>query len=396
MTNGHLALPAIARFKRFDILGRLAVGGMAEIFLAREEGPGRGARAVVVKRILPHVANDPRFVEMFLHEAELAMNLSHPNLCAIYEFGEQDGEYFIAMEWVRGVSITQMHKALFERGDAGIAAPVVARVGAEIADALHYAHQARDQEGRPLKLVHRDVTPDNIMVSFDGKVKLLDFGVAKAASQRLKTEAGMLKGKFAYMSPEQYQGLEIDGRADVFSLGACLYEAVTGLALFHRASEYETMGAIVGEDPAPRTRKYKPEVPPGLDEIIAKALEKNRDVRYQSAKDLHDAIERFFVKEGKVFPARDAGAYAGELCAALRDGGPTLDTRPETWTRESAEGQKSREAMRDALSVQLEADTEELARASSGKAWLVRGVIAAVVLGLVALVVANVLGVGAP
>jgi serine/threonine protein kinase len=395
MTNAHLALPAIARFKRFDILGRLAVGGMAEIFLAREEGPGRGARTVVVKRILPHVANDPRFVEMFLHEAELAMNLSHPNLCAIYEFGEQDGEYFIAMEWVRGVSITQMHKALFERGDAGIPAPVTARIGAEIADALHYAHQARDQEGRPLKLVHRDVTPDNIMVSFDGKVKLLDFGVAKAASQRLKTEAGMLKGKFAYMSPEQYQGLEIDGRADVFSLGACMYEAVTGLALFHRASEYETMGAIVGEEPAPRARKYKPEVPKGLDDLIARALEKNRDVRFQSAKDLHDALEHFFMAEGKVFPARDAGTYAGELCVTLRDEGPTLDTRPETWTRESVEGAKSREALRDALSVQLEADTDELVRTSSSKAWLVRSVIAVVVLGLVALVVANVLGLGA-
>ncbi|HEX6241934.1 MAG TPA: serine/threonine protein kinase, partial [Polyangiales bacterium] len=151
MAVSPLALPAIAHFGRFDILGRLALGGMAEIFLARESGPGRGIRPVVLKRILPHVADDPRFVEMFLHEAELAMNLNHPNLCTIYEFGEQEGEYFIAMEWVFGVSITQMHKALFDRGDSGIPARCVARIGAEVASALHFAHMAKDAEGQPLK-----------------------------------------------------------------------------------------------------------------------------------------------------------------------------------------------------------------------------------------------------
>jgi serine/threonine protein kinase len=392
MTNAQLSLPPIARVGRFDILGRLAVGGMAEIFLARESGPGRGTRAVVIKRILPHVATDPRFVEMFLHEAELAMHLNHPNLCAIHEFGAQDGEYFIAMEWVHGVSITQMHKALFDRGDAGIPAHAVARIAAEVAEALHFAHVAKDAQGNPLHLVHRDVTPDNIMVGFDGKVKLLDFGVAKAASQRLKTEAGMLKGKFAYMSPEQYQGLELDGRADVFSLGACMYEAVTGLALFHRPTEYETMGAIVDDTPAVRARVHRPEVPAALDDIIAKALEKSRTLRYPSADALHHALERYFVDVGTVFPARDVGKFASELCSRAYLEGPTLDARKETWTRESAEGVKEREAMRDALSVQLEADEGELARMGAKKSWLVRSVLAVIVLGLLALVVANVLG----
>jgi serine/threonine-protein kinase len=382
----------IARFGRFDILGRLALGGMAEIFLAREQGPGRGARAVVIKRILPHVADDPRFVEMFLHEAELAMGLNHANLCTIYEFGEQDGEYFIAMEWVHGISITQLHKHLFERNRAGIPPSIVARIAGDVADALHYAHNARDAEGKPLKLVHRDVTPDNIMVSFDGKVKLLDFGVAKAASQRLKTDAGMLKGKFAYMSPEQYQGLEVDGRADVFSLGACMYEAVTGLALFHRASEYETMGAIVNEEPAPRVRAAKPNLPSALDNIIARALEKDRDQRYASAGELHLALERMLAQNGSLMRAAEVALFAGELCGELKTRGPQIDTRRELWTRENAEGQKERSAMRDALGVELDRAAEELASGQSQKGWLVRGLIAALVLGLLALVINSALG----
>lgn len=386
VSTSPLALPAIARFGRFDILGRLALGGMAEIFLARESGPGRGVRPVVIKRILPHVADDPRFVEMFLHEAELAMGLNHPNLCTIYEFGEQDSEYFIAMEWVFGVSITQIHKQLFERNKAGIAPNIVTRIAADVADALHYAHHASDAEGRPLKLVHRDVTPDNVMVSFDGKVKLLDFGVAKAASQRLKTDAGMLKGKFAYMSPEQYQGLEIDGRADVFALGACMYEAVTGLALFHRASEYETMGAIVSDEPAPRVRSVKPELSPGLENIIARALEKDRSRRYASAGDLHTALERHFASNGKVVKPVDVAAYLAELCATVKAEGPRLDTRKELWTRESAEGGKQREALRDALSVELDHAAAAIESGQTKKSWLVRGLIAAVVIGLLALV----------
>ena len=385
MSISPLSLPAIANFGRFEILGRLALGGMAEIFLARERGPGRGTRAVVVKRILPHVADDPRFVEMFLHEAELAMGLNHPNLCTIYEFGEQESEYFIAMEWVQGVSITQMHKRLFERNESGLPPHVVARVGAEIADALHYAHNAENSDGSPLKLVHRDVTPDNIMVSFDGKVKLLDFGVAKAASQRVRTEAGMLKGKFAYMSPEQYQGLELDGRADVFSLGACMYEAVTGLALFHRSSEYETMGAIVSDDPAPRASTYRRGVPAALDDIIGKALEKDRERRYSSALELQTALERFLVAEGVTIKAREVGQYVGELCADVKLN-PRIDSRPELWTRENETGRIERAAMRDALTQDLDAEAANIEASRKRKAALVRATLFAIVLGLVAAV----------
>ncbi len=386
MTARHLALPAIAQFGRFDILGRLAIGGMAEIFLAREQGPGRGTRCVVLKRILPHVSKDPRFVEMFLHEAELAMNLTHPNLCAIYEFGERDGEYFIAMEWVQGVSITEMHKALFDRGDAGIPHQLVARIAAEVADALEFAHHANDSQGRPMKLVHRDVTPDNVMVSFDGKVKLLDFGVAKAETQRQKTEAGMLKGKFAYMSPEQYQAQTLDGRADVFSLGACMYEAITGMALFHRASEYETMGAIVGDDPAPRVRAIKPNVPKALDMIVAKALAKSRDQRFSSAGALQQALERYLVDQSLVVRPQDVSLFVAELCPYDKQNGGTLERKPETWTRETAQSTAQREALQSTISRDLADVTDQLEAQKKQRSSLVSVALAAVVLGLLALV----------
>jgi serine/threonine-protein kinase len=230
------------------------------------------------------------------------------------------------------------------------------------------------------------------MVSFDGKVKLLDFGVAKAASQRLKTDAGMLKGKFAYMSPEQYEGRDIDGRADVFSLGACMYEAVTGLALFHRASEYETMGAIMADAAAPRARSAKPNIPTALDDVIARALEKDREQRYASAGEVHNALERFLGANGAPIKAAEVGAFVSELCPELKAKGPQIDTRRELWTRENAEGVQERAAMRDALGVELDRVADDLETVQAQKGWLVRGLIAAVVIGLLALVLNSALG----
>lgn len=201
----------------------------------------------------------------------------------------------------------------------------------------------------------------------------------------------MLKGKFAYMSPEQYQGQELDGRADVFSLGACMYEAATGLALFHRASEYETMGAIVMDEPAPRAKDAKPELAAGLDAVIARALEKDRARRYASAGELHGALERFLSSTGTTTRAAEVASYVGALCSQLKHEGPSIDTRRELWTRESAEGEKSRAAMRDALSVELDIAADQLESGQGKKSWLVRGVIAVIVIGLLALVLNSLL-----
>ncbi len=314
-------MPALGTFGRFDILGRLALGGMAEIFLAREGGRG-ASRLLVIKRVLPHIASDARFVEMFLHEAKVAMHISHPNVCAIYEFGEQEGTCFIAMEWVNGVSLKQIAK---RTSGAGLPPPMAVRIAAEVADALYTANQARDQHGRPLNLVHRDVTPENIMISYDGAVKLLDFGIAKASTQMTRTQAGALKGKFPYMAPEQYRGENVDGRADVFSLGVCLYEVLTGSLLYHRATEYETMGAIVLDSNVPSVRSARPEITQALDALTQRALAKDVQQRFRSAGEMHQALERYLVDSGTVVRSVHISRYVNELFMAERDRGPKLD-----------------------------------------------------------------------
>lgn len=294
---------------------------MAEIFLAREGGRGT-SRLLVIKRVLPHIASDARFVEMFLHEAKVAMHISHPNVCAIYEFGEQDGTCFIAMEWVNGVSLKQVAK---RTANVGLPPSMAVRITAEIADALYAANQARDSHGRPLNLVHRDVTPENIMISYDGAVKLLDFGIAKASTQMTRTQAGALKGKFPYMAPEQYRGENVDARADVFSLGVCLYEALTGTLLYHRATEYETMGAIVLDDSVPSLRSVRPEITQALDQLTQRALAKDVQRRFRSAGELHQALERYLVDSGTVVRSVHVSRYVNELFMSERDHGPRLD-----------------------------------------------------------------------
>lgn len=384
-TARYASLDPVGHFGRFEILGRLATGGMAEIFLAREVAPGGGARLVVVKRILPQVATDPRFVEMFLHEARLAMGLTHPNICAIHEVGEQDGAHYIAMEWVNGVSITQIHKGLFGRGERGLPMPVAVHIVAQVAAALQHAHAARGPEGQPLRLVHRDVTPDNIMVSFDGTVKLLDFGVAKAATQKQKTQTGLLKGKFAYMAPEQYAGEELDGRADIFSLGACLYEALTGNALFHRSSEFETMGAIVSEEDAPRVSQSLPDIPPRLDSVVARALAKVRQHRYQQAAEFEEDLSRCLMEAGEVVRDRHIAAFVQGLYPDLLQQGPPLERSMQLT---HAQSQK----LKGAVAHDLDLVTDELQSARKRRDRFVRATLSLVVVAAVAAVIYAALG----
>lgn len=321
-------LEPIAKIGRYDVIGRLASGGMAEIFLARESGPTDAVRRhVVLKRILSHMIDDERMVEMFIHEAQLCMNLSHPHICPIYEFGDDDGQFFLAMEWVRGVSV----RDLIDRVDGPLPVPFVAHVFADVAGALHHAHTCTDQAGRPLAIVHRDVNPENIMVGFDGVTKLLDFGVAAAAIERKhKTEAGNLKGKFAYISPEQYQGLPLDGRSDVFSLGVSLYEALTGKNIYDRASEYETVAAIVLDDEVPSVRDVMPDVPEALDHIVQRALAKDRSQRFANADELQSALDGFSASLGHRLRQSDIAAQLERLVPDLVAAEPKLDRRPPT------------------------------------------------------------------
>ena len=325
------ALEPIAKVGRYDVIGRLASGGMAEIFLARESGPHTVGRLLVVKRILPHIAEDERMVEMFVHEAQVCMNLSHPHICPIYEFGQEGSSFFLAMEWVRGISL----RDLLDRIDEPLPIPLILSIFADIAGALHHAHTCTDQHGQPLAIVHRDVNPENLMIGFDGVTKLLDFGVAAAATERKhKTEAGNLKGKFAYISPEQYQGHPLDGRSDVFSLGVTLYEALTGESLYDRQSEYETVAAIVLDPDVPSIRLVRPDIPPELDVIVQMSLAKNRDERYQSADEMQSAILTFAAREGHQVRHPDVAMMLRELVGDLVDAEPKLDRRPPTTSGE--------------------------------------------------------------
>ncbi|MBX3268920.1 MAG: serine/threonine protein kinase [Sandaracinaceae bacterium] len=318
-------LPAICTFGRYEILGRIAFGGMAEIFLGRETTSLGAVRYLAIKRILPHVADDEQFVEMFLDEARLAIQLNHANICHIYEFGELDDAFFIAMEWVNGVPLGKLIRRA--RAAGGLPAEVAVRVIADIAGALAYAHNARDAVGRPLEIVHRDVSPHNIMVAYDGQVKLLDFGIAKATTHASKTQAGTVKGKFSYMAPEQCLNKPLDGRADVFALGICLWETLAGRALYTRDNEFETMKAIIEEDPPPLAWERE-DAPDGLDAIIKKALAKARENRHGSAAELQTELERWLAAKGHVVNATRVAELMQRLYAEQIRRGPLVDSTP--------------------------------------------------------------------
>ncbi len=323
-------LPAIGQFGPYDILGRLAMGGMAEILLARETVEGTESvieqgRFLVVKKILPHYATEQDFVDMFLDEARIGLRLSHPNITHFYKFGEHEGSYYIAMEWVNGQPLGRVIRRARKRG--GLPIPISAHLIARVADALHHAHTASSADGEPMDLIHRDVSPHNVMVSYDGNVKLLDFGIAKAEQQSHKTTAGTVKGKFSYMAPEQCMGKKIDHRIDVFALGVCLYETLTGRTLYRRDSEILTMRAII-EEPVPSLYDRMPDAPPELEKIVKKSLAKNADDRFQSASEMQDALQSFLTRGQHMVTGRRVGELMNTLFTQEINRGPTIDSTP--------------------------------------------------------------------
>jgi len=371
-------LSPVGRIGRYDILGRLAIGGMAEIFLARESGPRSASRELVVKRVLPHVAADPKLIDMFVQEAQLCMRLRHPNICPIYEFGEEDGTFYLAMEWVHGVPLSKLMSQSLDR----LPIPMVVKIIADIAAALHHAHTAKGPDGKPLGIVHRDVTPENIMIGYDGVARLLDFGIAKAATQPEKTKAGVLKGKFAYMSPEQYQGEQLDGRSDVFSLGVCLYEALTGQSLYARANEYETVAAIVLESDIPSIRDVRPELPKLLDSVCQTALAKDRLQRFPTADAMEAALSRWLTDSQNLVRDTDIARYITQLFAKESAAGPELDRTPLTKKRGDATESQVTGTELFALNADLDDVEEEMARRGRRKTLAIALVAAVLVIGV--------------
>jgi serine/threonine-protein kinase len=288
---------------KYKLVKLIASGGMAEVYLARQAGAAGFEKLVCLKRILPHLARDKQFVDMFLNEARLAARLDHPNIVSIFDLGETNGNYFIAMEFIDGPSLRAVHKRAAERGEL-LPIPEIVKIISMAAGGLQYAHDLTDDKGAPLGLVHRDISPDNVLVHRNGSAKVVDFGIAKAANSSGATRTGTLKGKVAYMPPEQLRGEHLDRRTDVFALGVVLYELLTGKRPWDATSEVALIGKMMTEDPEP-LGKLRPDAPAELLEIVARALAKDRSGRYQSCAELQAELEALLVQMGQtITPSR--------------------------------------------------------------------------------------------
>ncbi|HEX3772400.1 MAG TPA: serine/threonine-protein kinase [Polyangiaceae bacterium] len=288
---------------KYTLVRGLATGGMAELFLAIHRGLGGFEKVVVIKRILPAMNQDGGFIDMLLHEARVAATLSHPNLVQVFDVGMADGAYFIAMEHVHGRDLRAIVRQMKRRNDSEFPLEHGLSVVLGVCAGLGYAHEKRDLEGAPLAIVHRDISPQNVVVTFSGDVKIVDFGIAKSAG-RLgeETASGRLKGKVPYMSPEQARGEPIDARSDLFAAGVLLFELTTGRRLFKAASEYETFKLICERD-LPLPSSVRPGYPAELEAIVMRALARDPEARWQSAREMQAALEEF-VRHGRVAASR--------------------------------------------------------------------------------------------
>ncbi len=297
---------------KYTLVRKLATGGMAEVFLARADGPMGFQKKLVVKRILPHFGEDQNFINMFLSEARLAAELNHPNVVQIFDFGQADGQYYIAMEFIDGPNLRSLNKAARETVGA-ISLPLCAKIIALAAEGLGYAHDLKDGSGQVMNLVHRDISPDNVLVSRNGGVKVVDFGIAKASTQPHLTKSGVIKGKLAYMPPEQLAREQLDRRADIFALGVVLYELAVGSMPFDATSEVSIIQAIMGNEPLVRASTKRPDLPTAFDAIISRCLEKDRAKRYGSCRELQQDLERYIASTGEVVSVSDVGKLVEHL-----------------------------------------------------------------------------------
>ncbi|HVI00769.1 MAG TPA: serine/threonine-protein kinase, partial [Enhygromyxa sp.] len=298
------------KLAQYQILGRIALGGMAEVYKAVSRGVEGFEKVVAIKRILPHVAEDEEFITMFKDEARIAAQLQHSNIAQIYELKSEGESFYIVLEYVPGKDL----RAIFELGRTLKRPMPLAQacyIIMQVCEGLEYAHNKKDRHGRPLGLIHRDVSPPNVLVSYEGEVKLIDFGVAKAAGRVSQTQAGILKGKFGYMSPEQVRGAPIDRRSDVFSLGAVLWEVLCNQRLFQAETDFATLEKVrtVNVDPPSR---INPAVPTKLEQIVMRSLHADLNQRFQTASELHDALQAFMFEEGLFYSRKNLAEWMQE------------------------------------------------------------------------------------
>ncbi|MCB9637380.1 MAG: protein kinase [Myxococcales bacterium] len=301
-------------FGKYRLLAKLAQGGMAELFLAQQEGLAGFSKKVAIKCILPHFAQKEDFITMFLDEARIAAHLNHPNVVQILDIGEVNGVYYMAMEYIPGQNLKEVHKKLYTHPQYKQRPPyeMVASVFAQACAGLDHVHNSKDQHNQPLHLVHRDISPNNLLLSYDGILKIVDFGVAKARSQEYETEVGVLKGRLSYMSPEQLSAQPIDGRSDLFALGIVLYEITTHKRLFRRRSEAETIQALL-TNPIPPPTRIIDSYPKQLEDIVLRALRRKPEDRFQSAAEMRHALEEYIASTGRMYGGRQSAGMLEEL-----------------------------------------------------------------------------------
>lgn len=309
MPSGHPSDPLAPgrRVGKYQVVRRLATGGMAEIYLARARGIEGFEKHVVLKRILPQYAESETFVKLFLNEARVAATLDHANIASVYDIDQSDGTYFFTMEYLHGEDVGFVLRELARRKER-LPMQFALNIISGAAAGLHAAHEKRGPDGKPLGIVHRDVSPSNIVVTYSGGVKVVDFGIAKITAHAEMTGAGTLKGKIPYMAPEQCRSEPLDRRSDVFSLGVLLYETTTQTRLFRGDTELATIKLVL-ESPIPPPSTRVPNYPPALEAVVMKALARNREERYSSARDLQVSIEGFARSQGLLLSSADLGEW---------------------------------------------------------------------------------------
>jgi serine/threonine protein kinase len=300
------------RWANFEVLEKIGNGGMGEVYLARQRMAGGLERQVILKTILPELARHVPFVHQFLDEARVAATLNHPNIVSIYEVGASDAGWFIAMEYIRGLDLMQLMNAHWHKG-VPVPAPAIALLLRDAARGLHHAHTARDADARPLNIVHRDVSPQNLMVRVDGVTKVLDFGIAKSANRLENTMPGTFRGKLSYMSPEQASGDELDARSDQFALGIVGWELCTGQRLFHTESPMKTMRRLMG-GAVQRPRTLRPDLPESLEQIVLRMLRSRREDRFGDCEEVAQALDAVIRRSE---PGFDLGALVIDCVGTL-------------------------------------------------------------------------------
>ncbi len=313
-------------FGKYHLLEKIATGGMAEVWRARAYGMAGFEKILVIKRILDHLGKDSQFVKLFIDEARISVSLLHVNIVQVFELGEVDDVYYMAMEYVHGLDLARLVSRAARLGSYPI--PIACFICAEVLKALQFAHDRQDDDGRPLNIVHCDISPQNILVSFSGEVKITDFGISRAAFQA-KGQHDVIRGKYAYMSPEQVEGRPLTGRSDLFSLSIVLYEMLTGRRLFKARNREETL-ARVRRAEVPSARGYRPEISEDLEDILLKGLARRPEDRFRSAQEMLETLSNLMVREGHRVSNSDLSGFMKQVLEAAKDAQRKADGTPQT------------------------------------------------------------------